>query len=190
MHPYQAFEVLSPLTAEAIEDLKSIFSLHQANAKDTLWHAVEQNYVFWVQTGLLRAFHTLDGRDITSWFVAQGQFLYSAAAYEVTEVSYTHIQFMEPTTYYSCSYEALRELYQKHACIDQTGRQLLERLLRRYNHLMYLLRVLSPMERLHYFEQHYAEIYHSVPQKYVATFLGITPESLSRLRARQRKNGK
>ena len=63
-------------------------------------------------------------------------------------------------------------------------------MMRGYNMVMYMLRVLRPKERLCYFEEHYADIYRRAPLYHIASFLGVTPETLSRVRKKIQKEEK
>lgn len=190
MLPHQVFNNTVSLSPEAIDDLQAIFTCYVAESGIILPDIAQQNKVIWVETGLLRAYHEYKGQEITTWFVGTEQFLYSAPSPHVTEVSYTHVSFLSKTVYHVCHWEALQALYLKYPPLSQAGKVLLEKLLRRYNHVLYLLRFFTPPERLTYFEQHYADVYTTAPLKHIASFLGIAPETLSRLRKRHQKAAK
>ena len=188
MQPYQIFNSIEALPAEAIADLQAIFKCEISQKGNTLPEFAQQNKVLWVETGLLRAYDTYNGQEITTWFVDSNQFLYSAPADNTAQASYAHIEFLTKTTYHTCRWHELEALYLKYPVLNQAGRVLMERLLRRYNHVLYLLRVLTAAERLAYFKEHYPGIHAAASYKYTASFLGVTPEHLSRLNRKELEN--
>jgi len=185
MQPYQAFASLCTLSSCATTDLEAIFICQTAEKGVSLLSIAPRNKVIWVEKGLLRAYACYDNYDATTWFVASQEFLYTNPAQTGQEISYAHVEFLEKTIYWTCDWHALQNLYTKHPDLNEAGRMWVERLLSRYNRVLYLLRVLKPPKRLEYFEKNYPKVYQCAPQKYVASFLGIAPETLSRLRSKQ-----
>ena len=190
MQPYQLFDSTLALSREAITDLKTVFVCHQAHKNEVLASVGNLNKMYWIETGLVRGYEYIHGHDITTWIVCENQFLYAAPATLIHDVSFAHLQFLEDSTYWSCDWDALKNLYHKHPDLNFASRLVLERMMRGYNMVMYMLRVLRPKERLCYFEEHYADIYRRAPLHHIASFLGVTPETLSRVRKKIQKEEK
>ena len=190
MKLHQAFASICDLSPSAIADLEAIFICQSGEKGISLLSIAQQNKVIWIETGLLRAYAYYDGYDTTTWFVASQELLYTNPAETGHELSYSHVEFLEKTIYWTCDWDALQHLYTKHPDLNTAGQTWVEWLLRRYSNMLYLLRVLTPIERLEYFEQHHPKVYLSAPLKYVASFLGIAPETLSRLRRKRLERAK
>lgn len=94
-------------------------------------------------------------------------------------------QALEDTKAYRIDYAALLELTSKNADLLEinriyVGRKALERAFQRVESFVFL----SPLERYEKYVKDYPNLVNRVPDKYIASVLGITPVSLSRIRKR------
>ena len=140
-------------------------------------------YIYFVEKGLLRTFYLDEkGREHILQFAPEN---WISADHE-------SIYYQNPTMYYI---QALEEsqihlldqtFFDRLASVDQVFNQFNIRLL--HNHINQLQKRIislianSAEERYRSFSQHYPDIIARVPQIMVASYLGIAPESLSRIR--------
>jgi CRP-like cAMP-binding protein len=141
-----------------------------------------------VTKGLFKAYYTTyDGKEFIRNFIPEGLFL---AAYSVlltqqplSDISIQAIEDSEVITFEYKNYEALLK---QHMCWQEIGRRLAE--------LHYLLRELRQYQLLAYdaktryenFRKDYPQLLGRLSQQDIATYLGITPISFSRLKAKER----
>ena len=183
MHPSRVFEQAGPLSKAVIADIEAIFTQKKAQKREKLFiSTTPANKVICVDSGLARGFVEYEGQCYTSWFVAEREFICTALPMGTGGVFYTDVEFLEPTVYWVCDYTRLQLLYDRHPMLNFAARTLAEQLLARCNEVQYLLRVLDPKERLEYFTALYPSVYQRAPLVHIASFLAMTPETLSRLR--------
>jgi CRP-like cAMP-binding protein len=142
--------------------------------------------------GLLRAFYLdSEGHDRTKTFWAEGQLCYSLGATHATpgtpELALEDwtVEAVEPTHLFTLALDALDRLYCGDPCWNHIGRVFWqqayrERMLRERAFL-----TLSATDRYQEFLREHSSLGERIPQYLVASYLGITPVALSRLRARR-----
>lgn len=140
-------------------------------------------YSYFVQEGILRVFYIDDkGKEHLLQFAPEGWF---AADHESTyfkKASNYYIQALEDTTVYQLKDDFFEQLSLKNPVFTQFNEKLL------HNHIHHLQKRIIQLiaktaeERYVEFTKTYPDILMRVPQTMVASYLGITPESLSRIR--------
>lgn len=154
-----------------------------------LTHAGERPREFGlVLTGLIRKFYvTQDGRQITRGFAERGELAGAYAALLDQSESRLGVQALEPSRLFTLEFSALEALYEQHACWNTLGRRVAERLFVEREQRESDLLLLTPEQRYEKFLAERPELAQRVPQYQIASYLGITPVSLSRIRARRRR---
>lgn len=138
-----------------------------------------------VQSGLLRMFITTEEKEITQWISAPGYFATDLSAFVFDTPSRLSIQALVDTEVYSITkadYRRIGELVPKwheleKLFIVRCFIMLEERI---FTHLS-----MTAEERYDYFFAHNRELFNQVPLQYIASMLGMTPETFSRIRKRQ-----
>jgi CRP-like cAMP-binding protein len=97
------------------------------------------------------------------------------------------LQAVVPTTLARIHYNRLQQLYDLYPALNYVGRVITERYFVKSEERLQLLRKQSAEERYHYFAEAYPELLLKMPLKYIASYLGITNETLSRIRNKIRK---
>jgi CRP-like cAMP-binding protein len=139
-------------------------------------------YIYFLEKGCLRGFYNLDGREVTYWFAFENNFVTSFYSFISRKPSVEFIQLIEDCTLWAIAYEDLQELYDAHADIERLGRIMNERyyvmLEERFvgNHFK------EAKERYENLIVHSPHILQRVPLGYIASYLGISQETLSRIR--------
>jgi CRP-like cAMP-binding protein len=142
--------------------------------------------VGFVVRGSLRQYYiTGDGDERTTYFFFEGALVAGYISLVGKRPSLVAIEAMEDAQLLTFPYAVLESLYNSVPAWERFGRNVAEYLVlgleeRLIEHLMY-----SPEERYHrLLASNRTKIMERVPQQYVASYLGITPVSLSRIRAR------
>jgi CRP/FNR family transcriptional regulator, anaerobic regulatory protein len=142
------------------------------------------NKIFFVNSGCARLFYNVDGVENTvqfffpnSWYTDFSSFLTGQAALE-------NLQALEPCEVVIIKKEDLYKLYNQYPVFDRIGRVLAENAFLSLTKLNRMLTNEEPEERYVNLMTQRPELFEKIPQHYIASYLGIKPESLSRIRKR------
>jgi CRP-like cAMP-binding protein len=141
--------------------------------------------VGFVINGLFRQYYTVDGEEKTTWFFFEGELLCSYISCLSGKPSLVSIEALEPATYLSFPYSIIEKFYERSLPWSTFGRRVAEYIANGLEDRMVSLLTKKPEERYRELLQSNSQnIIDKIPLQYVANFLGITPVSLSRIRAR------
>ena len=182
---------------------------HTINIADDEWEAFEPHITFktlkkrenlieegqictqihFILRGSMRQYHVIDGEEKTTFFFFENHFACNYESFLTQQPSDITIEAMEDCTVLYFSREVLYRLYRLYPKYETMGRMIAENV---YICAMERLKTFllnSPEERYRRFlrSPEAALILERVPQHYIASYLGITPVSLSRIRARVTK---
>lgn len=140
--------------------------------------------VYFVKEGCLRYFYNVDGEERTGQFFFENSWYTDYESFLSEQPSGLNIQALEPTQLWALSKSALYELYEKHPKIEQFGRIMAENAYLGVRKSNLSLRAQSPEERYLKLIEERPKVVERVSLQYIASYLGIQPESLSRIRKR------
>ncbi len=142
-------------------------------------------YMAFVHYGLMRQFGINDGNEFTVDFFKEGEFAGNYISFQNNLPSELITQALEKTELIVLSFKRFLELVEMlpdlQAFSDMVGNQKLLKMHRRNNTLLKN----SPEERYDLFVEDHQDLIHRIPQYIIAQYLGIRPESLSRIRKRR-----
>jgi len=176
---------LQPLSKEVIDyAMEQTFSI--TLKKNTFVDSVQQNYkecVFFVIRGLVRGFIIDEGKDITTC-LAQENTLIGAIRDpgNSTPAYFEHLQVIENSTLLVVPYNFIDKLYDKFPETNILGRKLLAIHFNMSQERSILSRIPSAEARYKQFKENHPKIKFRIPLKYLATYLGMRIETLSRIR--------
>src|SRR5258706_1671643 len=139
--------------------------------------------VYFIESGIARAFYHKDSQDITSWLMKEGDWIISVHSFYGQRPSYENIELLEDSTLTSLGYAELQSIYKDYPEFNFIGRALTERYYTLSEERAFSLRLQSIRDRYKNLVNMQPEIFNRAPLKHIASYLGMTPESLSRLRA-------
>lgn len=138
-----------------------------------------------VKEGLLRVFLEIEGKEVTQWISTKGYFVTDLSSFVFETPGRWNIQAMTPVEIYVIDKKTYSRLS------DTIPRWLeLDKLFIARCFAILENRILSHLymnaeERYHDFFSRFPELFNQVPLQYLASMLGMTPETLSRLRKKQ-----
>ncbi len=140
------------------------------------------NDVFFCNQGLFRLYYTLaDGKEFTKSFSLSSEFITSYGAMISGERSYFAVQALENSVVIQIPYSLLQELTDRSHAWERLMRRCVEQLYRKKEERERELLYLSATERLLAFRTKYPGLEARIPQYHIASYLGISPVSLSRI---------
>lgn len=141
------------------------------------------NDLYFIEKGLTRTFYLKDGKDITDWISTENNFAVSLISFVNRVPDRRIIELIEPSIVYSMGYSELESLCERHHAIEHMVRQLvnfgLVQLQTRFDELHFS----TAKERYQNLMATNPSIIQRVPLGMVASYLGITQETLSRIRS-------
>lgn len=175
-----------PLSGGLTEHLQSILKTREAGKKEFLLKAGHTcRWIWFVQQGLLRCYYDKEGVEICSWFMSAGDVIISVESFFQQKPSYESIQVIEDSLLYYIDYRELQAIYHRYPEFNFIGRVLTERYYTLSEQRLYSLRMQRAQDRYDYIRQHFPELILKVPAKYLASYLGITEVTLSKIKSRK-----
>ena len=138
--------------------------------------------VSFINKGLLRVFYLADGKEICTGFVCENEYISSYASFLTSQPSSENMDALEDAELINLSYTDMQKLYKSNPVFETFGRKMAETLFIKISLQTTRLLTMSPEERYLSVVQYQPFIIQRVPQYMIASFIGITPEHLSRIR--------
>jgi len=168
-----------------LEELINCFSPHKFSKKEMILEAAKSSEtVYFVSQGLVRIFYVKEGKEITNWFIQENMMF--AATYSILtgDANYNNYEALEDTYVLKIQYSVLESFYVKYHSLEYMGRKMIETYYSAFMKKTFDVLFLSAEERYNLFMKEHADLLNRIPLRHIASYLGITQETLSRLRAR------
>lgn len=180
----QLLENIHPLSGELKEFLFEHLVVMEVSRKNfILKRGRICHNIYFIGKGLVRCFYLKDDKEVSSWFMKEGDVIISVESFLNQSVSYESIQALEDTELYYLNYEDLQYCYVNFSEFNFIGRVLTEKYYRLSEQRLHSLRMQRAHEKYQYLLQNFPQLVQRVPSKYLASYLSITEETLSRIRA-------
>jgi CRP/FNR family transcriptional regulator, anaerobic regulatory protein len=177
-----------PLSSELREELVRILKTRSFRRKEFLLRAGHvSRTIYFVEHGLIRCFYMLGDRDISAWFMKEGDVVVSVNSFFIQVPSAESIQALEDTTVHYIHYEELERLYHRFLSFNVHGRKVLTHYYCLSEQRTISMRSMKARERYAYLVDHHPELLQRVPRKYLASYLGVTEATLSNINSPKQK---
>lgn len=140
------------------------------------------DYFYFMEKGIARNFNITDGKEFTNDIVLEGELLVSFSSFISREPSNENIELLEDSILKALHYNDLQTLYTSYPIMERIGRKMAEHYYNSLASRTYRLKFSSSTERYDYLFQNKIEIIRRVPIGIIASYLGMTIETLSRIR--------
>ncbi|MDX2191337.1 MAG: Crp/Fnr family transcriptional regulator [Bacteroidota bacterium] len=174
------------VNTDDLNTISSFFKLHKLEKGDFLLKTNNRcDKLSFIQSGLLRIFVNNDEKEITQWISTKGYFATDLSSFIFNAPARWNIQALVETELYTINkedYKKIEDLVPKWAEIEKLFLVRCFTILedRIFSHLS-----MTAEERYHFFFQNNRELFNQVPLQYIASMLGMTPETFSRIRKKQ-----
>lgn len=140
------------------------------------------NHLYFISKGLAREYLLKGKQEITTDIISEGTITGATSSFLGGAPSLYYIQAMEPVSALAMSRQNLEKLYEADNKWQKLGRIITTHfLLQQEKHILDSIRY-SVKERFLQFQEEYMDLLQRVPQKYLASYLNIEPETFSRMK--------
>jgi CRP-like cAMP-binding protein len=182
---------LIPFSEKEIELIDVYFEQKTLKKKEFLLQDnVVCNFIAFISEGSIRHFHVKNGDEKTCDISFEKMWVTDFQSFTHNNISIMNLQAMEETTVYLIRKPDLYKLYQECPIYEKFGRLMAENVAQRATEIAMSLSSEKPEERFQNLLKKQPDLFQRIPQKYIANFLGISPESLSRIQKRIYENQK
>jgi CRP-like cAMP-binding protein len=172
-----------PLSNAAAEYMKNIIHPVSFKKGKLLLKAGELcAHVYFIKKGIVRGFIKEGQKDITTWITAENEMVTSISSLDSKEPNEENMQAIENCDTLAISYTDLEDLYKKFPEFNIIVRKLLQQYYRDAEGRAFIARLTNAETKYRHFIKNHSHLANRVPLKYIASFLGITLETLSRVR--------
>ena len=171
------------LTADEVEVLNDSMVVKYFKKNDYLVKERQfNNDTYFLLSGCVRQFKIIEGNDITTNFYTEEQWIISLGNFGAKTASNFNLVCMENTTVVVGNDQRAKELFKQLPGIESISRQIMETVFMEQQNLMISYITDKPEKRYLKLLEARPDIFQRVPQYDIATYLGVKPQSLSRIR--------
>ncbi|NRB40428.1 MAG: Crp/Fnr family transcriptional regulator [Pseudomonadales bacterium] len=174
------------LDADAILQFQSLADFKSAtfNSGEFIFQSgLICNEMFYITEGITRSFYIHEDKEINLRLVASNNVAIQYSSFITQEPSIEYIQCLTPCSGFKISLRDLKKIRAGNTKADYFLRVLAENHYLAMERRLFTLQHKSGFERYQYFlERMPAEIVEQTPAQHIASYLGLTPESFSRIK--------
>ncbi len=146
------------------------------------------NHLFFISKGLVRIYYHKENREVTEWLALDESFFFSIQSFFKRIPSKLAIHVLEPSEVFALHHDDLMRLCDQYHPVEKLFRRMLTDSLIFSQIRMESIQFETAQQRYQRLITLNPDILQRVPLAYVASFLGITQETLSRVRSKYHKN--
>ncbi|MGV6831427.1 MAG: Crp/Fnr family transcriptional regulator [bacterium] len=168
---------------ESYHLLMDIATEKHVNKNELIFYPdVPTNKILFLKKGLLRGYKIIDGKDYTHHFYLENWFATDFYSFLNGTPSQVFIESIEKTTYLEFHKTDLVNLYKRSHQIETLGRILAEKAFLSTVEKLTNMQIHSLAKKYQLLMTTNPELIQRVPQKYIASYLGVSEQSLSRIK--------
>lgn len=176
----EQYQILSPDELVLLNDHLEV--RHFPRRAMLIREGEQERYLNLVSKGLLRKFFYKGRQEVITQLASEGSLISSSVSFLSSTPSQYLVEALEPVTLVSLSKESLDKLYKKIPAMERLGRMIITELylqkeIWEQDHICFDVK-----QRFQKFVQQHGDLLKRVPQKYIASYLDIKPETFSRLK--------
>ena len=185
MNLLETVATIVPMSEGAIKAIASISTKRQVSKNEFLLEEGQVcDYLYFVNSGSVRGLTNRDGTIITYWFALEGAFATSFGSFISRTPSKEAISSIEECSLTCIHYYDLAKLYDQYHEVERIGRIIGQKYYVHLEDRIYNLQFLSAKARYEHLISSFPTLLQRVPLGYIASYLGISQETLSRIRAK------
>ena len=139
-------------------------------------------HIYFIKKGAVRGFIKEGTKDITTWITAENEVVSSISALDEREPALENMQAIENCELLALTYSDFQNLYVRFPEFNIVARKVLQKYYKDAEGRAFIVRLTNAENKYRLFITRYGHLANRIPLKYIASFLGITVETLSRVR--------
>jgi len=178
---YEYIQRFAVVSQQEFEQINALLELKRYDKKVTLTQRGQvENYLYMVNEGLVRKYFYKGKHEMITQIAKEGDMVCSSVSFLAQEPSEYVVETLEPSTVYAISHTNMQKLYGMGHKMERLGRLiildwLLQKEIWDYDRIRQ-----EPRERFKHFMRENNDLVQRVPQKYLASYLNMKPETFSR----------
>lgn len=146
------------------------------------------NNVYLIRKGILRSFVKEGSKEITTWISGEQELATCITCFGLQQPARENIQALEDCELWVLATEDLQYLYEHFPEANIVGRKILEKYYRDAEERAFIARLMEATSKYKHFIATKSDLLNRVPLKFIASYLGMTLETLSRIRSKLSRN--
>jgi len=138
--------------------------------------------VAFIESGLMRSFYNLKGKEVTRFVLMKNNFITALSSFISQKPSSENLQAIKDTELYVISYDDIQRLYSEYPKWQELGRLVIEKSHLQLERRVFELISMTASDRYRSIAKDQPGIIDNVPLQYIASIIGVKPETLSRIR--------
>lgn len=172
------------LTKELRNRISEVFERVECKKRDIILQAGSRaHYLYFVDQGVLHNYHDVDLRQVSSWFYIENHFNTAWSSFYAQKPSVENIECLEDCILYRISFSDYQQLIADFPAFGNFARLLAEEILTFLDEFSRSWSFISAKEKYQILQSYYPNIEQRVKLGLIASFLGISQETLSRVRS-------
>ena len=168
---------------EFMHQLLPVVKVRRFGKKEMVTKAGEvENYFNFIVKGLVRKYYKKGNHEINTQISYEGHLIVSQESFHSRQPSEYYIETIEPTTFVSITHDDLERIYAQSHRMEHLARLLITHVMVIKDIWQMQLVKMTPRERFLRFVTKNPELMQRVPQKFLASYLNIKPETFSRFK--------
>ncbi len=179
-------DICPTVVPDELKILTDKFTLKKFKKKDLLIEAGSfSDKFYFIVSGLVRIYYFKEDKEITNALVKENEIVAGAYSIITGEKNFNNYEALENTITLCIEYHELENLYVKYHSLEHLGRLLVQKYYSNFMKKTHDIIFLSAEERYANFIRNHTELLSRVPLRFIASYLGIAQETLSRLRTKE-----
>jgi CRP-like cAMP-binding protein len=146
-----------------------------------------ENYLSLVVDGLVMKYVRVKKSEVILQLATEGHVITAEISFLGREPSQVYIETLEPTLMISMRHDKMEEALENYPRGEELGRKILENMYTHKDERKFIWQSMGTRERFLHYIEHHPHMLQRVPQKFLASYLNIKPETFSRLKHLRRK---
>ncbi|PXY02623.1 Crp/Fnr family transcriptional regulator [Marinifilum breve] len=182
-HLYHFFDTDFPLNQEGLKELIESFSESNYKKGESLLqeNTIDTKLRF-LNSGVVREFYASEVKETNINFYTKPQFITDFSSFKNTIITRKNQECLTEVQVLTINKERFEELLNKYPCGKSFINATFQKLLEEKEEFEYIRLTKQPDEMYQLLLENSPECLQMVPQYHIASFLGVTPETLSRIR--------